>query len=230
MTSSSVRPASRIGAIAARLDRPRTNQKVHRHSYHAGEREQRRWLQTNRFGADEHNARMRAAEDFDIKNRKQGCRNGPLGHIALDVLRLMLRLRNRKTGQLDPSFDWLALTLKRGRNAVVAAVARLIEHGFLDRQRRTELTNDPDSSQYVRQISNAYFFTLPKKVAELVRRMRRVPTEAMRRMAADQDRDSGVAGLSTTQLIADIEDDGLRAIFGRMAVGLSECDSSKGNE
>ncbi|MFV0625222.1 hypothetical protein ACBY01_14585 [Sphingomonas sp. ac-8] len=183
-----------IRATRARLtkqrDRARTGQFVRRDSYHQGEREMRRWGECNTFSRGENNARMRAAEAFDHETKRPGARNGDLGHVALEVLRFMLRLRAHKTGRLDPSYGWMAQQLRRSRSTVIKAIARLKRHGFLDWIRRTRPVPNPrPGGQYVEQISNAYFLSMPAKAAAAVGRMTRAAAEATQRAVTAIERD-----------------------------------------
>lgn len=212
-----------------RSRRSRTGQKVWRHSQHAGDFELRRWRETNMFSADEHNARLRAAEQFERATKLPGKRNGALGHIALDLLRFMLRLRNRKTGRLDPSLTWLAQQLRRSRSAIAEALARLKMHGFLEWLRRTEPVDNPEpGGQYVTQITNAYFFTMPAGVADLVRRMLRRPTEAMRRAAEQRARAAELASMTSEELIAQISDPELRETLERIRLEVDSANPPSG--
>lgn len=212
----SARTRSEIAAIRDdifRARRPRTSQPVHRNSYHAGEREVRPWRQHNMFAATEHNARMRAAEEFDDLTRMPGRRNGALGHIALQVYRRLLRLRGRKTGRLDPTYAWLAAELNRSRSAVFRAMTRLKEHGFLDWLRRTQPVEDPEpDGQYVEQISNAYVLELRGVAAELVRRITRRPSEKLRRVIEEKRRALREA-MPIEALLAAVVDDELRSVL-----------------
>lgn len=173
---------------------------------------------------------MRAIEHFERTTKEPGKRNGKLGHIAIDVYRLLLRLRGRKNGRLDPTYAWLADQLKRSRSAIGEAIARLREFGFLDWYRRTQVVDDPDRpDQYVEQISNAFFFTIPAKAAELVRRMLGRPTEAMRDAAARRERDTKATGFTPEQLVAGVENAGLRAVLGDLLSGLSSASPPSGH-
>jgi hypothetical protein len=195
-----------------RSHRPRTGQHVRRNSYHVGERETRAWVQHNTFRSDEHNARMRAAEKLERETKAPGKRNGALGYVALDLLRFLLRLRNRKTGQLDPSYAYLAKELNRSRSAIVAAAHRLKQHGFLDWIRRTQLVEDPASDQYVQQIPNAFLLTLPRKAVELIGRVMRRPTEQQRRKAEEAARRQRINQVPSEDEIAAIADPELREL------------------
>lgn len=206
--------AKQVGNLF-RARRPRTSQHVRRNSYHAGDRETRAWVCHNTFGRDENNARLRAAEKFDQDTKLPGKRNGKLGHIALEVYRLLLRLRGRGTGRLDPSYAWIAKRLHRSRSAVVSAAHRLKEHGFLDWIRRTQLVEDPDSDQYVEQIPNAFLLTLSKKAAAIVARIMRRPTEAQQRKAEEADRRERYERPITDEELAAIETPEIREALER---------------
>ncbi|MCD2325305.1 helix-turn-helix domain-containing protein [Sphingomonas sp. IC-56] len=195
-----------------RSKRPRTGQHVRRNSYHIGERETRAWVQHNTFGSDEHNARMCAAEKLERETKAPGKRNGALGYVALDLLRFLLRLRNRRTGQLDPSYAYLAKELNRSRSAIVAAAHRLKQHGFLDWIRRTQLVEDADSDQYVQQVPNAFLLTLPRKAVELVGRIMRRPTEQQQRKTDEAARRQRLNQVPSVEEITAIADPELREL------------------
>lgn len=138
-------------------------------------------------------AMMQAAERYDRMKKADGKRNGALGHVGLEVLRELLRLVDYKTGALFPAIETIARNIKRARAAVVAAMARLKEHGFLTWIRRTEPTDNVGGyGPQVRQISNAYGFDLaklPKYAADLIRRLVGVappPDDDTCRRAADK--------------------------------------------
>jgi predicted transcriptional regulator len=201
--------------------RPRTGQHVWRNSYHEGEREFRPWLQHNTFDNSDHNPRMRALEEVERSTRQKGRRNGALGHIALEVYRLLLRLRDRKTGRLDPSYDWIARVLNRSRSAVARAIARLKLAKFLKWQRRTRPVDDPEpGGQYVKQISNAYILELEGDAADLVRRIQRKPTGAMQRAMEAQRREAELAHKSTPELLTGIVDPELKKTLERLFLAL----------
>ena len=148
--------------------RQRTFQPVRRSSFHRGEREEHVW---RRFAGSKAQARqlvalrMKAAENYDRRGKQPGQRNGPLGHVAIEVLRALYSVIDYKSGRLDPSIDWICEKTKRARAAVVAAMARLKQHGFLDWIRRTEPVKNDGAGPQVRQITNAYWFSVPKAVA-----------------------------------------------------------------
>jgi len=155
-----------------------TRQPVRRNSYRAGEREYRHWRS---FDRAEFNARMRAAEKHDRENKEPGKRNGPIGAVGLEVYRELMRMVCWKTGRLEPSIATLCERLARSRDAVSKALARLKAEGFLNWIRRFEPIEDPEPfGPQVKQTTNAYWFELPAKAADLVRRLMRRPTTKQR--------------------------------------------------
>lgn len=172
--------ARAIGDVFSGAEGPkvrRTFQPVRRDSRHAGEREHRIWRP---LGGTKQEARqfigavMKAAEFYDRNGKQPGKRNGPLGHIALEVLRALFRYADFKTGRLEPAIATVCGEIKRSRGAVVSAMARLKAHGFLDWIRRTEPTDNVGAGPQVRQITNAYGFDiarLPRSAAAWVRKI-----------------------------------------------------------
>lgn len=112
---------------------------MRRNSYRAGEQEGRFWRPVNPRDKWAH---IRAAEAYDRQRKQPGKRNGPLGHIALELLRELYRIVDYRTGRLDPSIDYLMRQLRRSRAAIVHALARLKDHGFIEWIRRTEPTGN----------------------------------------------------------------------------------------
>lgn len=227
--------AGPIGALASALTRDarsgtRTYQPVRRKSYHAGERERRLWLQHNKFDRAEHNCWMTAAEQHDRESKQPGKRNGALGYTAKMVLRLMLRLRNRATGQLDPSYAWLARELSLSPSAVKAAIGRLQRAGLIDWIRRTQRVEDPERpNQYVEQISNAYFFTRPGWLEKLRRRIRREITDTSRNERMKREQPMRFEGRTTEQSLDEIEDPEMRETLMRMHATLSSASPPDGH-
>lgn len=168
-----------------------TRQPVRRNSYRAGEREHRHW---RRFDRREFNARMRAAEQHDRENKQPGKRNGPIGAIGLEVYRELMRMVCWKTGRLEPSIETICKRTARSRDAVSSAMRRLKTEGFLNWIRRFEPVEDPDPfGPQVKQTTNAYWFELPAKAADLVRRLMKRPTTKQR----DAKRDDQVRDQAT---------------------------------
>lgn len=109
-----------------------------------------------------------AARRYELAGRVQGRRNGPLGHVALEVLDLLSNLMDRRTGRLEPSVAFLMERLRRSRDAVVRALGALQAHGFLDRLRRYEPTGREGRGPQIRQTSNAYRLVMPPRALRLL--------------------------------------------------------------
>lgn len=160
-----------LGAITARITgqaqpaRPRTP--VRRHSYAAG-REGVFWRPMKRADAWQI---VEAAERYDEQTRKAGQRNGALGHVALAVLKYLVRRMDNRTGQLDPAIDTIAAKVRRSRSAVIEALKALRQHGFLDWLRRYVPTENEGRGPQVRQTSNAYRLFLPAAARRLLGRL-----------------------------------------------------------
>lgn len=127
--------------------RARPGSNVRRNSRNAGGSEVSLWRTHSTFQKTERNARMRAAEAFERETKLPGKRNGALGSIGLGVLRCLLRLRGRKDGRLNPTYQWIADKIHKSRSAVVEAVARLKACGFLDWIRRCGRLDDLGTSR-----------------------------------------------------------------------------------
>lgn len=199
----------------------RTYQPVRRNSPHVGEYERQRWQRENRFSRAENNARLKAAELLEKQTKKPGKRNGALGHIAIEVLRCLLRLRGKADGRLDPSLTWLAGELRRARSAVARALARLRQHGFLEWTRRSEPVEDPEpGGQYVKQATNAYFLRLSVARAAMVKKLARLGDSLTARRAEERAQHRAIHVLGVDRLaasaIAAIEDPGIRDVLLRM--------------
>jgi len=157
----------------------RTFQPVRRQSYAVGEREHKLW---NRIGNGSRQdgkrfagAYLAGARRYELDNKPAGKVNGPLGHVGLEVLRILLELVDFASGRLEPSIDTLMQRTRRSRAAVCGALERLKSHGFVTWIRRTEPVENPEPfGQQVRQATNAYGFSiaaLPKAVSGLIRRI-----------------------------------------------------------
>ena len=162
---------NRIGAILEGGP-PSDRAPVRRHSRLAGRCEGTFWRRT---GRQEVRRVVLAAERYDRAGRQRGRRNGPLGHVALEVLELLGNLVNYQTGRLDPSLDTLAARLHRSRDAIWRALKALRAHGFLDWLRRYEETGREGRGPQVRQVSNAYRMLLPARAAQFLGRWGKAP-------------------------------------------------------
>lgn len=222
--------ARSLFAIATGIEQKarRTFQPVRRNSYAAGEREGRFWRPVN---PKEKWAHIRAAEAYDRQRKEAGKRNGPLGHIAIELLRELYRIVDYKTGRLDPSIDYLMRQLRRSRAAIVHALARLKEHGFIEWIRRTEPTGNEGFGPQVRQITNAYRFCLPaaaRKVLDRIIGKGPMPVDDQhRREMAAQEMEAMLQSLPADQRMhAMIEDDALAQVLGRIGLMLENSASS----
>ena len=111
---------------------------------------------------------LMAAERFERAGRKRGERSGPLGGVALEVLRELVRLVDYRTGRLEPALTTIMRRVKRSKDAVVRALANLRTHGFLDWMRRWEPTGDTQGGPPVKQATNAYRLFLPPAAEALL--------------------------------------------------------------
>ncbi|WP_294219318.1 hypothetical protein, partial [uncultured Sphingomonas sp.] len=106
-------------------------------------------------------ALLQTAEEFDVVHKRKGSR-GPLQANGIRVLKAILRRAlDFKTGRSEPELltivEWTGLS----KPAVVAALARLREHGFLDWIRRSvRIGKKGLAGPQRKQTSNAYFFSL----------------------------------------------------------------------
>lgn len=141
--------------------------KVRAGSHQKGRCERGFWGATNKA---ETNRIMLAAKKFELATRRAGARNGALGHVALEVLEALRNLVDHRTGQLDPSLEYLMTKLRRSRDAIVRALKALRSHGFLAWLRRYEPTGNEGRGPQVRQTSNAYRLSLPARAALLLGR------------------------------------------------------------
>jgi hypothetical protein len=126
-------PGERQSRRAAR----RTHQPVRRRSRLAGKDDRLFWRPTS---SREVWQIVKAAERYDEAARGVGERNGPLGHVALEILRLFARTVHYRTGRLDPSYAYICRQINRSKDAVHRALQALKAHGFLDWLRRYEPT------------------------------------------------------------------------------------------
>jgi hypothetical protein len=140
---------------------------VRRHSRLAGRFEGTFWRP---FKPKDVGRYLTAAERFDRAGKKPGDRCGPLGTVAIEVLRELLRLVDYRTGRLEPALTTLMARTRRSKDAVVRALAALRHHGFLDWVRRYVPTGDRGRGPQVQQTSNAYRLTLPPAAERLLGR------------------------------------------------------------
>ena len=141
---------------------------VRRRSYFKGRSEGRIWQATTRKDVQ---AILKAAEIYNEDGlREKGERSGPLGSVALDVLRLFVNLIDFRTGRLEPSITTIMDRLGRSRDTVVRALKNLRAHGFIDWLRRYVPTGNEGRGPQVQQASNAYRLSLPEKARQFLGR------------------------------------------------------------
>ncbi len=145
----------------------RTGEPVRRHSRPQGRAEGVFWRPFRPKDVARH---MLAAERFERAGRKPGRRTGPLGTVAIEVLRELLRLVDYRTGRLEPALTTLMARTRRSKDAVVRALQALRRHGFVDWLRRYVPTGATGPGPRVQQTSNAYRLALPPAAERLLGR------------------------------------------------------------
>ncbi len=146
---------------------------VRRHSHIRGRSEGRIWRPTTRKDVQ---AILKAAEIYNEAGlHEKGERSGPLGSVALDVLRLFVNLIDFRTGRLEPSISTIMDRLGRSRDTIVRALKNLRAHGFIDWLRRYEPTGNEGRGPQVQQASNAYRLSLPEKARQFLGRFGKAP-------------------------------------------------------
>jgi hypothetical protein len=163
-----------------------------------------------------------AARKYELAERQAGRRRGPLGHVGLEVLELLANVVSSRTGRLEPSLAYLMAKLRRSKDAVVRALAALREHGFLDWIRRHELVELMEGpGPRVRQVSNAYRLSLPRRAAQLVGHLLSpvpLPDDVV------QEREERAAWIAAHKAslpladlpLAEVEDDRLAGVLGEL--------------
>lgn len=211
-----------FASIAETATQPagRGGEPVRRHSYRAG-REGLFWRPVTR---QEARRIVLAAERYELAGKQAGQRNGPLGGIALEILRLFVNVVHFRTGRLEPSYDWIMAKTKRSRPAVCRALAALRRHGFLDWLRRYVPTGNEQGPQ-VAQTSNAYRLSLPARAAALLGRyFQPAPISGDERHRIEQreaERDAHRRSLSLAELpLFTVEDEGLAASLSRLGAAI----------
>lgn len=164
----------------------RTFQPVRRDSRTLGTIEAHLWRPTN---AREKGEAIKAAERFDVLHKAKGARNGPLGHVALEVYRALWRVVRFSDGCLCPSLAWIGRATGRSKGAIVAALKRLKAAGFLTWIRRLEAVDGPPGVRgpQVRQVTNAYALGVPAAGLKLLASHIPIPPDELdRRLERDR--------------------------------------------
>jgi hypothetical protein len=120
------------------------------------------------IGRHEAKAVLMAAKRFELAERRPGERSGPLGSVAIELLELLVRLVDFRTGRLEPSIQTMMHRLKRSKDAIVRAMKNLRRHGFIDWLRRYEPTGLDGRGPQLRQASNAYRLCLPQAARRIL--------------------------------------------------------------
>lgn len=109
------------------------------------------------YDRDEMAVCLEAAERFDRRNKRKGDRNGPIGHVGLEVYRALWRRANFRSGRCDPSIERIMQDTGRSRRAVVWALKRLWNVGLVRWLRRFVYTGERGiRGPQVQQATNAY--------------------------------------------------------------------------
>lgn len=145
----------------------RTHQRVWRDSFVVGEYEAEVFRPYDR---GEMAIAIDAAERFDREHKAKGARNGPIGHVGLEVYRALWRRVNFATGRCDPSLEGIMRDVRRSRRAVVQALKRLWHNGLVRWLRRFVYTGQRAiRGPQVQQATNAYELRqLPASMLALV--------------------------------------------------------------
>jgi hypothetical protein len=104
-------------------------------------------------------ALLQTAEEFDVVHKKHGER-GPLQANGIRILKAILRRAlDFKTGRSEPELLTIMKWTGLSKPAVVAGLARLRDHGFLDWVRRSiRVGRKGQPGPQRKQTSNAYYF------------------------------------------------------------------------
>ncbi|MFN3389901.1 MAG: RNA replicase [Allosphingosinicella sp.] len=117
---------------------------------------------------------IKAAETFENQTKRargKGANGGELGPATIKVLKALFQIVDYKSGRLEPSYDYIAWKAFVSRSSVAKAIKRLRHYGFLDWLRRAEETDVDGQGPQVRQVSNAYWFSLRGIAAAMVKRL-----------------------------------------------------------
>lgn len=214
-----------LGGPHRRTDR----QPVRRHSHEAGRCESAFWSRTDRR---EVRRILLGAKRYELAGRQPGRAEGPLGHVALEVLELLGNLVNFQTGRLEPALAYLMKRLKRCRASVVRALAALRMHGFADWLRRFERVEREGPGPRVRQVSNAYRLSLPPRAARLVGKVVPLPDDVAQVLGdRRQELEAFKASLSLDELaLVEVEDGPLGQALAQLGRRVSECESARQTE
>jgi hypothetical protein len=173
-----------------------------------------------------------AARKYELARRQPGRRNGPLGHVGLEVLELLVNLIDYRSGRLEPSIDYIMRKVRRSRDAVVRALTALRAHGFVDWLRRYERVEREGAGPRVRQVSNAYRISIPPRAARLISGDVPLPDDFVQDLEdRRRDLEAVKAGLSLEELaLVEVDDGPLGRALAQLGRRVSECESARQTE
>ena len=221
-----------IGAILDGAPAGPAPQPVRRGSHRAGRCEGLFWRPISR---QEVRRVLLAARRYELAGRRAGRRNGPLGHVALEILELLANLVSYRTGRLEPSVAFLMQKLRRSKSAIYDALHALRAHGFLEWLRRYEPTGREGRGPQLRQTSNAYRLSLPTRALRCLGRLLQAPPLPDDVQHARELQTSGMAahraGLPLDELpLFEVEDDRLGQLLAEMGRAVQERESASRSE
>lgn len=102
------------------------------------------------------------AEVYDRESRAEGAPSGALGHIGVEVLGFLGSLIRADDPVVAPSYRTICAKLRRSTDAVARAIRKLVNAGFLLKQRRKQATDHVgDVGPQMEQATNCYRIMLP---------------------------------------------------------------------
>jgi hypothetical protein len=110
--------------------------------------------------------RAHAMERESYKHRKRYQRRGKLGDLSIALLWALLSF-SKKYGRIYPCYRTLAAMLRKDKEAVIEAMKRLVDCGFVIKHRRSMVVDTPQGRRR-RQTSNAYEVGLPQTGLALI--------------------------------------------------------------
>jgi hypothetical protein len=221
-----------IGAVLGRPTPRHDRARVRRCSYAAGQCEGRIWRRTDRQSV---RRVLLAAKRYEVVGRARWRRNGPLGHVAIEVLELLTNIVDFRSGRLEPAVAFLMKRLRRSKDAVVRALAALREHGFLDWLRRFEPVEREGPGPRIRQVANAYRLLIPPRALRLLGIHGQdvpMPDDVVHEREAQAVEIAAMkAGLSLEELaVVEVDDGPLGRLLAQMGRRVSQCESARQEE
>ena len=221
-----------IGAILDGAPAGPAPQPVRRGSHRAGRCESTFWKPISR---QEVRRICLAAHRYELAGRGAGRRNGPLGHIGIEILELLANLVSYRTGRLEPSVAFLMEKLRRSKSAIYDALHALRMHGFLDWLRRYEPTGQEGRGPQLRQTSNAYRLSLPAQALRCLGRLLQAPPLPDDVQHAQELQASETAAYRASLpldefALFEVEDDRLGQLLANLGRSVQERESARQSE